>query len=154
MKTPEHLVEEQRNAAIHEAGHLVILRRFGGDGENRIWPNPDSCSYQVAWFGQCVIHAEPVEPSANWELFFGMAGIAAECIDEIQDDPEWLFEQLKEFIDLGVLSKSDAALVGDGPVSDDDIRRLIAMLRENWPDVLVEAEYLMALANATYGRPS
>ena len=39
---PQRATNEFRQAAIHEAGHLVAIRALGGMGDARIWHNLSS----------------------------------------------------------------------------------------------------------------
>jgi hypothetical protein len=42
---------ELRNAAYHEAGHKMLYRRFGGDGDAVVWKNESGNPEEKMWLG-------------------------------------------------------------------------------------------------------
>ncbi|MBC8748526.1 MULTISPECIES: hypothetical protein [Paraburkholderia] len=152
---------EKRMATIHEAAHLVILRRFGGIGHAYVWRNTSGNREEKAWRGVCSIVATPgqidwshlpvrVRPkkSTKWRVFVGLAGVAAECManDVNGDAADGLFNFVN-FEDEGEISGSDRDLIG-GHVSWHMCKRMIAMLREHWSEIEQEAQMLDECSDA------
>lgn len=144
---------EKRMTAIHEAGHLVILQRFGGIGQAFVWPNTSGRMDEKAWRGTCTMFAAPdkidyskvpvkyrPKTSKKWLMFYALAGLAAERIVEDREEAaDALFNYLFDGEDI---SESDRRDIGEH-VSYHDCKRMVAMLVEEWPRVLEKAERLM-----------
>lgn len=156
----EHEAREMRDTAIHEAAHLVILRRFGGIGRAEIWPLPFHELEYSSWRGVCKIFIPPgvidysylpvklrPKKSVKWETFVDLAGEAAVIMDREQDDKEavgalaGLITSTEE--DPTLMSDSDRKAVEKEFISVHTIQRMITMLREHWSEIMMEAEDLM-----------
>ncbi|RQZ62287.1 hypothetical protein DIE08_27700 [Burkholderia sp. Bp9004] len=157
---------ELRNAAYHEAGHKMLYERFGGAGDAVVWKNESGNPEESAWLGQfrprtcpevmrktALNHGFPApELPANWKVLVGMAGLLAEeILSGETDDTGAMADSLALKISFGEASASDLALMG---VTDIDscelsyevVDEAVRMLREGWPVVQEEAEYLIKFA--------
>lgn len=169
-KHMSELTEEQiamgelRNAAYHEAGHKIMFRRFGGDGDIVIWKNLSRKPDETAWVGQFRIRFGPLityeaakraglpAPSLpdNWRVLVGMAGLVAEEIlrDET-DDAEIIADSVSVRILLGYASASDLLMMGIKNIDDlelnyEEVEQALRYLKEKWQLVQEFAEYHIA----------
>ncbi|WP_426195551.1 hypothetical protein [Massilia sp. DWR3-1-1] len=159
---------ELRNAAYHEAGHRIICRRFGGDGDILIWKNESGNPDEQAWRGQFRTRVCPqqmhdaakragfpaVDLPDNWRALIGMAGLVAEEIlrDGI-DDAELVADSISATILLGYASATDLMTMGitnidDFELSCEDVEPALRYLKEEWPLVQEYAEYHITEAMA------
>lgn len=143
MSLKEVAEREKRNAAFHEAGHAVILRHFGGEGQARIWPNKSGNPDEKTWIGHFQLFDPPPLPREQWGVSVGLAGLIAEYI---ADDVE--FDDIGEMIDDILytgdgISATDATLIGDAWTLD-DIEQTARLLLGVWGAVEKEAQELIA----------
>jgi len=148
---------EKRMAAFHEVCHAWLLRRFGGDGSPRIWPNPSANEEECAWLGRCEVWYEPgavdlppevvparrvVNAPTNWRTLFGMAGYLGERLaDGVRDSGE-IAVGLDDAIDAGEISASDIEAIGVA-WTEDDVAEAVRLLAEVWPFVEEEARWMI-----------
>ncbi|WP_174948394.1 hypothetical protein [Burkholderia contaminans] len=159
---------ELRNTAYHEAARKMLYERFGGAGDAVVWKNESGNPNESAWLGQfrprtcpevtrtiALNHAFPApELPANWKMLVGMAGLLAEeVLSGETDDTGAMADTLFLRISFGAASASDLAHTG---VTDIDscglsyevVDEVVQMLREGWPVVQEEAEYLIKSATS------
>jgi hypothetical protein len=157
-------MRELRNAAYHEAGHRIICRRFGGDGDILIWKNQSGNPDETAWRGQFRIRVCPQEmhdavkwagfPAVdlpdNWMALFGVAGMVAEEIlhHEDDDDVELIAGSIFVRIICEEASATDLMAMGianidDFEFSEEEVEQAWRYLKEEWPLVQKEAEYII-----------
>ncbi|AOI60648.1 hypothetical protein WI26_24175 [Burkholderia diffusa] len=157
---------ELRNAAYHEAGHKMLYERFGGAGDAVVWKNGSGNPEERAWLGQfrprtcpdemrrtALNHGFPAaELPENWMVLVGMAGLLAEDILSGEtDDTAAMADTLFLRISNGEASPSDLAHMGvtdieNCELSYEVVDEAVRMLREGWPVVQKEAEYLIKAA--------
>ncbi|WP_124904709.1 hypothetical protein [Burkholderia sp. Bp9004] len=144
----------------------MLYERFGGAGDAVVWKNESGNPEESAWLGQfrprtcpevmrktALNHGFPApELPANWKVLVGMAGLLAEeILSGETDDTGAMADSLALKISFGEASASDLALMG---VTDIDscelsyevVDEAVRMLREGWPVVQEEAEYLIKFA--------
>lgn len=162
-------MRELRNAAYHEAGHAIICRRFGGDGDILIRKNQSRMADETAWRGQYRIRVCPqmMHDAAkragfpvghlpdNWGVLLGMAGLVAEEIlrDET-DEAEIIADRISVRILLGYASASDLLMMGITNIDDlelnyEEVVQALRYLKEEWQLVQEFAEYHIAESLAT-----
>lgn len=137
---PQISEREKHRAAIHEAGHAVIIRFFGGYANPRIWPNTERTEGEKAWCGQCQIYAEPNQPD-NWKRLVGMAGFVSEMMDDGEKESYWIAESLAIYFDD--LSQTDVAMIGES-WTETDVEEVMRLLSELWNEVELEANCMKA----------
>jgi hypothetical protein len=161
----EQQVHDLRVAAYHEAGHRIIYRRFGGDGDAVVWKNPSGNPDEVAWLGQfrprtcpevmhdlAIRHGFPkVDLPDNWRALYGMAGLVAEEILRGETDPEFIGGALDLKIACGGASASDLQSMGitdtvHFELNCEEVELTWSHLIEEWPLVQETAEHLIAEA--------
>lgn len=167
----KNLIEDQigtnelREAAYHEAGHLVLLRRFGGDGAAAVWKNLSGNPDEKQWLGQCItylcpqlkreqakhfgLRAIPSMPK-DWCVQCAAAGLIAEEILKGIDDPWWAAERVHARIDMCEASETDVKHMGIRDIYDYDmasldrsIKKAYRYLVKHWSLVEQEAEQLI-----------
>ncbi|AUT74045.1 hypothetical protein [Paraburkholderia hospita] len=156
---------ERRNVAVHEAGHLAILKRFGGQGQAAIWPNESVSEDERSWLGNCAIHIEPGSTEAkairalrakqgltapaeddttDWKFYVGLAGEAATCMIEAECNEDAVYDIIDTFDEPQYVSASDMEWIGSAEaVTLTVAERMVAMLREEWTSVTEEAKRLV-----------
>lgn len=162
---------ELRAAAYHEAGHKSMCRRFGGDGDAVVWKNPSRKPDERAWFGQFRMRVCPQamhdsykragHPSAelptNWKALLGMAGaVAEEIMTGPNNSAELIAEELAHRTMYGAMSSTDLAQMGITDIFEfeldvDEVEQVRLYLKEDWPSIREEAEYLIAEASSLDG---
>jgi hypothetical protein len=148
-------------AAYHEAGHAVLVRRFGGIATPRIWRNESGRPGERAWVGECHIFTPPGEatfhPSSaavaivpvpvRWRVYVGLAGHLSEAIYRRQHS---FYSDFCAARDHSLLSKSDIDLMrsdGQWP-SPEDVSCTVSVLKELWDLVRNDAQRLIELHTA------
>jgi hypothetical protein len=107
---------DRRNAAIHEAGHVVMARHVGVHVEwAEIWPNDHADEGEKAWIGRCRFH-RPRPVSQARMAMIAVAGTIAEHVwdddcDFLRAESEWPWEE------ESIMSPSDWLLAGVDPGS-------------------------------------
>jgi hypothetical protein len=154
---------ELRAAAYHEAGHLAVYRRFGGDGDALVWKNLDRRPDETAWCGQFRVRVCPQQMhddakdsgipvpdlAPNWEVLCGMAGLVAEEILAGENtDADLIAEALESRIQYGEASSTDLAAMNVSEIEDcelnlDDVEKTWMLLLEEWMHVQQDAEHLI-----------
>jgi hypothetical protein len=146
------LVEREKHcAAVHEAGHFVILTAMGGYGTARIWRNPSKALDERAWFGEVRIYADPAKQNLGhsykehfnvitplperWRVYFGMAGEIAVCIED-GEDIDGIFNHLLDATD--VISETDLRDMGDD-WNFDDVAATVEILKARWDSLIAIA---------------
>lgn len=154
--------------AYHEAGHLVLLRRFGGEGRAFVWQDPSGNTDEKRWEGQCVAYIfPPVKREEakhlgiravtylpkDWLVQFAAAGLIAEEMLDGINDPWWAAERVHARIEKGDASDTDRKSMGISDIHNYDIASLsrsitkaYRRLVKDWPLVQQEAERLIAEA--------
>lgn len=149
--------------AYHEAGHRIMYRRFGGDGDAVVWKNLSGNPDEMAWRAHfrprtCpqVMHDLAKRagfPAAdlpdNWRVLYGMAGLVAEEILRGETDPEFVAGALYVEIVCGEVSASDLESIGISNIDDFEFDSEVVetawrYLTEDWSLVQHDAEYLIA----------
>lgn len=145
------LVErEKHTTAVHEAGHLTVLIAMGGYGSARIWRNPSKALDDRAWLGQTTMYAEPAKfnfdlsykerfnvitpPPERWQVYYGMAGEIAECVDAGEDDIDGIFNHLMD----SETSETDRSNMGDDWAFD-DVAATVEILKARWDSLIAIA---------------
>lgn len=158
-------MHDLRVAAYHEAGHRIMYRRFGGDGDAVVWKNPNDNPDELAWLGQfrpriCpkVAHdiairsgLPTVDLPDNWRALHGMAGLVAEEILRGETDPEFVAGALDIRIFCGEVSATDLESMGitntiDFELNIEEVETAWRYLVQDWVFVEQEAESLIAEA--------
>lgn len=158
-------MRELREAAYHEAGHLILLRRFGGVGAAAVWENLGGNPDEKPWRGQCVtyicpplkreqakhlgLRAIPYLPK-DWCVQWAAAGLIAEEILDGINDPRWAAERVHARIDMEDASATDLQYMGipdiynyDMASLDRSVKKAYRYLVKDWPLVQREAERLI-----------
>jgi hypothetical protein len=140
MKTIEE--RELRRVAIHEAAHLIICETLGGCASATVWRNESSDPNDKAYLGQCHIYHPPSGEDADF--YVGLAGIAAEEMEDEGDD-EYALTTLWERLEFNDnISNSDAEMIGDHEqITHANLEKMIAMIRQEWEAVNECAERLI-----------
>jgi hypothetical protein len=149
--------KEKRSAAIHEAGHAVMIERFGGQAEPYIWPNLSRNPGEKSWIGTCIhrvspddadriwSHAPDLRPACpvNWRVYVGAAGLVAEFIDQGIRGPRKVYNMILDYLMRGGMSKTDKDHFLSSESYFSDIKKLIEMLLEEWPKLVEWAQELI-----------
>lgn len=142
------LVEREKHClAVHEVGHLIVLIAMGGYGKARIWRNPNKALDEKAWRGETTMYAEPANFNFDlsykehfnvitplperWQVYYGMAGEIAVCIDAGEDDIDGIFNHLAD----SEMSETDRSYMGD-EWNFDDVAATVEILKARW-DLLI-----------------
>jgi hypothetical protein len=160
---------ELRDAAYHEAGHLILLQRFGGYGAAAVWKKPSSnpdekrCNCityvcpqlkreQAKHLG---LRAMPSLPK-DWRVQWAAAGLIAEEILDGINDPRWAAERVHTRIYMHEGSDTDLENMGitdilnyDMRLIDRSVKQAYRYLIKDWSLVQQEAERLIAEASGT-----
>lgn len=157
---------ELRDVAYHEAGHKMLYRRFGGDGDAVVWENESRNPEEKMWLGQFLPRTCPEmerrlalmrgatlpELPANWRVLVGMAGLLAEeILSGETDDAGAMVDTVFFRISFGEASTSDLAQMGITDIDSCELdyevgEEAVRLLREEWAAVQDEAEYLIEAA--------
>lgn len=137
--TPEEFESwEQRNAAIHEAGHAVLWHVLGEQlFLVKIFPNEIPSPDNKTWLGQTQgrIFAE------RNKILIGLAGEIAEAYKDDPDLTPWEMEDQLELVCRP--SESDSRSIGG--VSFQDVEQTIALVRDNWEAIQALSDMLLEL---------
>ena len=78
---------DRRKAAIHEAGHAIIVRAAGAYADPKIWPLHDLGEYRQkkTWVGTCETFGVP-RLSMTKQRMVGFAGVVAEMLFDKRND--------------------------------------------------------------------
>lgn len=139
----EIAAKELQLVVMHEAGHMVVARVLGGWGRALVWPTVERKEHEKAWRGQFQLHIAPT--SSGWEVLVGLAGLVAECIEGGSSDADHIGSEIEAAINLGDVSDTDVALIGN-EWDFDDIRSVIDLLNAHWDDVCLEAKCMKSYA--------
>lgn len=115
----------------HEAGHLVALTRLGGLGSITI-SEAENCDDLMLYGGRCQILMPPA--AERGEVLVGLAGVIAE---DLMYDPCVEAQEIMEHIEES-MSDSDARIASG--YTQEDIERVLELLRDNWADVQLQAD--------------
>lgn len=149
--TDDQIAADKRGAAIHEAAHVVLTRKFGGGARAAIWPNADGGSAaETSWLGTTHIWLPPgtlthllnesLEVPPDALAIIGLAGAAAEAYDRSRDQ-ETTIENLIVAVAFRRLSDTDSALIGDG-FPEGLLENTVAHVASNWELILLVATEL------------
>ena len=138
------VARERRTAAVHEAGHAVVARRYGMRSSARIFPNvgADPQGWERTWLGQSECFGQT--QSEHRRKVIAFAGAVAECCwyrDPIDHSSMWE--------DPDRMSPSDWALAGCAPGEPDRACLLAAEKAESllsgrlWPQLVTTARALI-----------
>ena len=159
--TPKAIADrEKRRASIHEAAHAYVCRLYGGIGQAEVWRNTDKAvaNGETAWRGRFILMAEPgtadmddatkeelgiLPAPGNWKVLYGMAGLVAEQIDGGESDVDLIFEAMMLAVDLGEVSQTDLAAMGERLLIQ-DVAATITLLTTGWQIIEREAASLTA----------
>jgi len=165
--TAEEMLLDLRDTAYHEAGHAVMMKRFGGEGNALVWRNFSGDPTESAWRGQFGWWVCPeakrndakslglpkIAVPKNWEVLFAAAGMVAEEIAAGIRDPRWVSENVYSRILMDEASPTDLKSMGitdiynfDADQIDRNIRQACRYLLQDWALVRDEAEYLISFA--------
>lgn len=162
MQSMQDLEErELRDAAFHEASHVVLATFFGGFARARVWRNPVQLNDMRAWLGRCELITPPgvarwargTKRSSGairmlpvrWRRYLGLAGFAGEKMAEGLTEPWQIEEAYWSAEEAGEISESDLRMIA-GPVRERDIAQTTKYLRQQWALVECTAKALMAAA--------
>jgi hypothetical protein len=141
MRRNEIEKRELRAACVHEASHALIVRLLGGWGRARIWRNDSQSADEKAWCGQFGMFASPMSP-VHWPRLVGLAGLVGEFMANEDEREAWAIEEsIREALDAGEVSGTDAALMGED-WTEADVEELVAMLSTHWQELQLEARSL------------
>ena len=164
----EMAAREFRKAAYHEAGHMVMARRYGGQCEGFVCENDLArvADGEKAWRGQTVLYVPPglcsysgevqqaldiVTPVPdNWMVLYGLAGFVAESIAYGVTDADEIFFQLEYAIANAELSETDMAAIGENWTGA-DVQMARDITTEDWHKVERIAGELMAFPRPPNG---
>jgi hypothetical protein len=152
--------KELRDAAYHEAGHKMLYRCFGGDGDAVVWKNGSANPEEKMWLGQfsprtcpevarnlALTHGSNApDLPADWRILVGMADLLAEeILSDETDDAGVMADNLFFRISSGEASATDLAQMGvtvieSCEVSCEVVEEAVRLLREEWAVVQEEAE--------------
>lgn len=167
-------MSELRTATFHEAGHLIILKRFGGDGAAAVWKNLSGSPDEKWWRGQCVtyvcpqrardqtknlgLRSKPPLPK-DWRVQLAAARLIAEEILDGINDPRWAAERVHARIVMDEASDTDLKQMGitdifnyDMDLLDRSVKQAYRYLVKDWPLVQQEAERLNTEALGKSGK--
>lgn len=165
--TAEEMLLDLRCAAYHEAGHAVMLQRFGGEGNALVWKNFSGDPNESQWCGQfrwwvcpearrknaASLGLPPIAVPNNWEILVASAGLVAEEIAAGIHDPRWVSENVNSRILTDQASATDLRSMGitdiynfDAHWIDRNVRQSCRYLLQDWALVQDEAEYLISFA--------
>jgi hypothetical protein len=158
-------MRELREAAYHEAGHLILLRRFGGVGAAAVWENLSGNLDEKQWRGQCVAYIHPPLKREHakrlgvrtipylpkdWCVQYAAAGLIGEEILDGINDPRWAAERVHARIDMDDVSDTDLKYMGISGIDNYDmasldrsVKKAYRYLVKDWPLVQREAERLI-----------
>jgi hypothetical protein len=162
---------ELREAAYHEAGHLILLRHFGGVGAAAVWENLSGNPDEKKWGGQCVtylcpplkreqakhlgLRTIPYLPK-DWLVQWAAAGLIAEEILDGINDPRWAAERVHARIDMDDASATDLKYMGITDTGSYDmaslnrsVKKAYRYLAKDWSLVQLEAERLIEETTGT-----
>lgn len=128
------------NAAIHEAGHLMIARHFGRVADIRFYSHADDDDLWQTTSVPAQLHYLPAFKKGGHELrLLGAAGVVAEYLAS-EDDPYFDSEEFCNLIEAGMthVSPTDLAAVGD--LEPDLFDECADILRERWPELITAAK--------------
>ncbi len=126
---------------IHEAGHLFVLRHFGGDGYIETLENPTKTKIEKDVLGRVICTKQPTKPNQTRKtnVLVGLAGHCAELI-HLNPDTEWLANELEDFweYDYDAISDSDRKLTEHAVF--DDFCDCADLIKDNYTSILAIAE--------------
>jgi hypothetical protein len=150
-----------RMAAVHEASHLVLLRKFGGLGTARVWPIATEDRRQRTWLGECTLIAFPgslqfgrdaravlgvVRTPREWRVYVGCAGFVGEAHAIGCMDPHALYQNFVEAVRFDAVSPSDVALIGAKKFNRRHLAITASYVQRWWSDIEREADKLQHAA--------
>jgi len=143
---------EKHLAAVHEAGHLIVLIAMGGVGSARIWLNQSKVLDEKAWLGQTTMYVDPRQhdfepsykerfnvitpPPERWRVYFGLAGEIAVHLEGGEDDIDGIFNHLQD--SECQMSETDLSYIGD-EWNIDDVAATVEILKCRWDSLIAEA---------------
>jgi hypothetical protein len=150
---------EKRNAAIHEAAHAVLVRKFGGVATPSIWRNQSNSAEQKAWLGTCRTFGLPgqvrfqrglkkrfgiLRAPKLWELYVALAGFVAEQMKS-GESQAWVIAEAYSFAcQEGEISSTDLALLEriGSRAGELQIAKTMDYLRRFWAEIEEQARLL------------
>lgn len=124
-------------ACVHEAGHLWMLRKFGGDGYIEIFQNPIYSALEKDVLGRVVCTTQPmnIHQTKRTNILVGLAGHCAELM-YFDPNTEWLACELEEFweFDYHAISESDRNLTNN--VTFNDFDECAELIKEGYSEIL------------------
>lgn len=160
-----------RDTAYHEAGHAVMLQRFGGEGNALVWKNFSGDPNEIPWCGQfrwwgcpearrnnaASLGRPSIAVPQNWQVLVAAAGMIAEEILAGIRDPRWISENVLTRIWMNDASATDLQYMGIEDIFNFDTHRIgrniqqaSRYLMQDWALVKEEAEYLISFARAPH----
>lgn len=128
-----------RAVCYHEAGHLVVLRHFGCLGAIRINPPVYSDPSKTPFSG-CVRPASlPDDPNAR--RIIGLAGVAAECLQEI---PNLDACELADWLEIQGIEFSEADAEMAAGYQQHHLDYVVRLLRSKWQQVEEAAFWVLS----------
>lgn len=124
-----------RNAAYHEAGHVVVARRLGYLAYAVVFQNPIP-THEIgplgAGFWRGRTYRVPAAHPAHRRMI-GLAGQVAELLLDDDDDLEaWdVMDHLEDEADT--VSETDRMTMDSHTY--EDVERTVALVREAWPEI-------------------
>lgn len=165
--TDEDTLLQLRDAAFHEAGHAVMMKRFGGEGNAVVWKNFSGDPSESSWRGHfrwwvCPMERRNTAASVgrpaiavppNWEVLVASAGLVAEEIVVGIRDVRWISENVLTRIEMGDASPTDLHSMGiedifdfDTDCIDRNVQQASRYLMQDWVLVQEMAEHLISFA--------
>lgn len=142
---------ERRQAAMHEAGHIVICQLFTDCSWGAIWRVDDPAENERTWTGTSTL---PDWLSFDQHRMVAVAGAVAEAAWDDPDD--WsAWDYALEFPDDASLGDMRPFVDADDPeaaieIAMDKVWELLQPGGELWPSLLEEARWLIDTAKAYY----
>ncbi|MCG3884101.1 hypothetical protein I3271_05325 [Photobacterium leiognathi] len=122
---------------IHEAGHLFVLRHFGGDGYIEIFDNPINTELEKDILGRVRCTKQPlkIHQTTKTNILVGLAGHCAELL-HFNPETEWLAYELQDFweYEFDSISNSDRNLTKHAVF--DDFFDCADLITNNYGEIL------------------
>ncbi len=135
FNTNQILQRDLEKSAYHESAHLLLLRKFGGDGIIKIKPtHTENLKHEKGFLGCIKLLKLPI--NLNEQAMIGCAGFIAEQIlmgnyCDIDAFDLWLQ-------DYDFLSISDQTLSKN--ITEESFNKAYSLIHELWSEITKEAE--------------
>ncbi len=148
--------------AIHEASHLVLLRKFGGVGNATLWRNAQGGLEERHWLGRVQILGAPgdvqferglktqngrIKTPLRWAAYVGLAGFIGDLIARREFDPADIYDSFQFAVDDDAISEADLSLI-DGHFTERALLKTADYVYRWWAEIEREAIWLYSAAES------